>query len=142
MDSPTGTLSTTGGIDKRLHSLQEITMKPSHSRNLILRRTGEFTEGPLEEVTEMEKKREEFFEKNNELSIEFSKYVLEHPEMEDLLSEERIIIFLPEFDSDLRDFNTRMGRDIEGEGGKVLYVRMKCLSPKISSRLIGVEIAT
>ena len=90
----------------------------------------------------MEKNREEYFEKNNELSIEFSKYVLEHPEMEDLLSEERIIIFLPEFDSDLRDFNTRMGRDIEGEGGKVLYVKMKCLSPKISSRLIGVEIAT
>jgi hypothetical protein len=142
VDSPTGTLSIIGGIDKKLPSLQEITMKPSHSRNLILRRTGEFTKGPLEEVTEMEKNREEFFEKNNELSIEFSKYVLEHPEMEDLLSEERIIIFLLEFDSDLRDFNTKMGRDIEGEGGKVLYVKMKRLSPKISSRLIGVEIAT
>jgi phage pi2 protein 07 len=142
MDSPTGTLSIIGGIDKKLHSLQEITMKPSRSRNLILRRTGEFIKGLLEEVTEMEKHRDEFFEKNNELSIEFSKYVLEHPEMEDLLSEERIIVFLPEFDSDLRDFNTRMGRDIEGEGGKVLYVKMKRLSPKISSRLIGVEIAT
>lgn len=90
----------------------------------------------------MEKKRDEFFEKNNELSIEFSKYVLEHPEMEDHLSEERIIVFLPEFDSNLRDFNTKMGRDIEREGGKVLYVKMKRLSPKISSRLIGVEIAT
>ena len=84
---------------------------------------------------------EEFFEKNSELSIEFSKYVLEHPEIEDLLSEEKVIIFLPEYDSELRDFNTRMGRDIEAEGGRVMYIKLKDLSPRISSRLIGVEVA-
>ncbi len=52
----------------------------------------------------METAHEEFFLKNSELSIELSKYVLEHPEMEDLLSEDKVIILLPEFDPDLRDF--------------------------------------
>jgi len=33
-----------------------------------------------------------------------------------------------------------MGRDIEKEGCNVLYVKVKDLSPKISSRLIGVEV--
>ena len=84
---------------------------------------------------------EDFFFKNSELSLEFSKYVLEHPEMEDLLSEDKVIIFLPEFDPELRDFNMRMSKDIEGEGGKVLYIKVKHLSPKVASRLVGVEVA-
>jgi hypothetical protein len=105
------------------------------------RRTGGITKRPFEEVTGMKEARDQFFEKNNELSIEFSKYVLEHPEMEDLLSDKRLIIFLPEFDPELREFNMRMGKEIETEGGKVTYVKVKYLSPKVSSRLIGVEIA-
>jgi len=51
----------------------------------------------------MKTKDEEFFTKNSELSMEFSKYVLEHPEMEDILMEEKVIIFLPEYDAKLRD---------------------------------------
>ena len=85
-------------------------------------------------------KNDDFFTKNSELSMEFSKYVLGRPEMDDLLTEEKVIIFLPEFDPDLKDFNMRMGKDIEAEGGEVLYVKVKELSPKVTSRLIGVEI--
>lgn len=88
----------------------------------------------------METWKDKFFERNSELSIEFSKYVLEHPEMDDLLTEERITVFLPEFDPELKDFNMKMANDIETEGGKVLYVRVKQISPKITSRLIGVEV--
>jgi len=33
-----------------------------------------------------------------------------------------------------------MGRDIEAEGGKVLYVKVKHLSPKVTSRLVEVEV--
>jgi len=89
----------------------------------------------------MKTTHEEFFLKNSELSMEFSKYVLEHPEMEDLLSEDKVIVFLPEFDPELSDFNTRMAKDIEVEGGKVLYIKVKHLSPKVTSRLVGVEVA-
>lgn len=88
----------------------------------------------------MKTKDEEFFIKNSELSMEFSKYVLEHPEMEDILAKEKVIIFLPEYDSKLREFNTKMAKDIEAEGGKVLYVKVKQLSPKVASRLVGVEV--
>jgi len=82
-----------------------------------------------------------YMKRNSELSIEFSKYVLEHPEIDELFNEGRIIIFIPEFDPELKEFNIEMGKNIEAEGGKVLYVKVKQLSPKITSRLIGVEVA-
>jgi hypothetical protein len=87
-------------------------------------------------------KKDDVFKRNSDLSMEFSKYVLEHPEMDEVLKGEKVVIFLPEFDPDLKDFNLRMGKDIEAEGGEVLFIRVKDLSPKITSRLIGVEIAT
>ena len=89
----------------------------------------------------MRVQNELYMKGNSELSIEFSKYVLEHPEIDELFNEGRIIIFLPEFDPELKEFNIEMGKNIEAEGGKVLYVKVKQLSPKITSRLIGVEVA-
>ena len=83
---------------------------------------------------------EEFFNRNSELSMEFSKYVLEHPEVEELLSEKRVMVFLPEYDLELKNFNLKMAKNIEAEGGKVLYVKVKQLSPKITSRLVGVQV--
>jgi len=88
----------------------------------------------------MKTQENDFFTRNSELSIEFSKYVLEHPEIDDLLTEETVVIFLPEFDAELRDFNLKMANEIESEGGKVLYVTLKQIAPKISSRLMGVEV--
>lgn len=89
----------------------------------------------------MKKSHNIFFTKNSELSIEFSKYVMENPDMDDLLGEERIIIFLPEYDPGLMNFNIGLAKDIEAEGGKVLYVKVKAISPKVSSRLVGVEVS-
>ena len=89
----------------------------------------------------MKVKDDDIFMRNSELSMEFSKYVLEHPEMDELLSREKVVIFLPEYDPELKEFNIKMAKDIESEGGKVLYVKVKHLSPKISSRLVGVEVA-
>jgi len=88
----------------------------------------------------METENNQFFARNSELSIEFSKYVIDHPEMDDLLSEETIVIFLPEFDLQLRDFNLKIAKEIESEGGKLLYVKVKQMAHKVSSRLIGVEV--
>ena len=89
----------------------------------------------------MKTKTEDFFMRNSELSTEFSKYVLEHHEIDEILIEEKVIIFLPEFDPELKDFNLNMAKDIEDAGGKVLYVKVKQLSPKVTSRLVGVEIS-
>jgi hypothetical protein len=90
----------------------------------------------------MKTKKDDFFTRNSDLSMEFSKYVLEHPEMDEVLNGAKVVIFLPEFDLDLKDFNLRMAKDIEAEGGEVLFIRVKDLSPKVTSRLIGVEFAT
>ncbi len=89
----------------------------------------------------MNNQMDEFFQKNSELSIEFSKYVLEHLEIDELLTGDKVVIFLPEYDLELRDFNMKIAKDIEDEGGKVIYVKVKQLSPKIASRLVGVEVA-
>jgi hypothetical protein len=89
----------------------------------------------------MKTEKDDFFTRNSELSLEFSKYVMEHPELDDLLAEETTVVFLPEFDAELKDFNLRMARDIESQGGKLLYVKVKEIAPKIISRLIGVEVA-
>lgn len=83
---------------------------------------------------------EEFFMKNSELSMEFSRYVLEHPDMDDILSEDKVVIFLPEFGPELKEFNLKMAKEIEDGGGKVLYIKVKQLSPKVTSRLVGVEV--
>ena len=89
----------------------------------------------------MEKPNDQFFARNSKLSIEFSKYVLDHPEMDKILSDETIVIFLPEFDVELRDFNLKIAEEIQSEGGKVLYIKLRDMAHKISSRLVGVEVA-
>ena len=88
----------------------------------------------------METETDQFFVRNSELSVEFSKYVLEHPEVDDLLTEDTIVVFLPEFDAELKDFNLKVARDIESDGGIVLFVKVKQMAREVSSRLIGVEV--
>ena len=88
----------------------------------------------------METESNQFFVRNSELSVEFSKYVLEHPEVDDLLTEDTVVVFVTEFDAELRDFNLKVAREIESDGGKVLFVKVKQMAREVSSRLIGVEI--
>lgn len=88
----------------------------------------------------MKTQKDEFFTRNSELSIEFSKYILEHLEMDDLLAEDKVVVLLPDFNAELRNFNLRMAKEMESQGGKVLYVKVKQVAPKIASRLIGVEV--
>jgi hypothetical protein len=90
----------------------------------------------------MKKQDADFFTINSQLSIEFSKYVLDHPEMDELLLDEVTLVFLPEFNSELRDFNLKIAEEIEKEGGKVAYVKVKEMAERVSSRLLGVELET
>jgi len=90
----------------------------------------------------MATKENEFFSRNAELSIEFSKYVLEHPELDNLLDEQATIIFLPEFAPDLKAFNLKIAKELEKEQVNILYVRVENMSHRPISRLDGVEITT
>ena len=48
-------------------------------------------------------KEKEMIERNVELSAEFSRYLFEHPEIEENIPMEAEIILLPEFDQELKN---------------------------------------
>ncbi|MBF0338641.1 MAG: hypothetical protein HQL05_12530 [Nitrospirae bacterium] len=77
---------------------------------------------------------------NIELSAEFSRYMFEHPEIEDKIPIGAEIVLLPEFDKELKSFNLKLGKDIEAQGTKVIYVLIKEISPKASSRIKELEL--
>ena len=85
-------------------------------------------------------KEKEMIERNIELSAEFSRYLFEHPEIEEKIPLGAEIIFLPEFDQDLKEFNLRMGKDIEAKGEKVIFIVIENLKPKTLSRIEKIEL--
>lgn len=79
-------------------------------------------------------------ERNIELSAEFSRYLFEHPEIGDQIPFDSELVLVPEFDTELREFNLSLGKKIEAEGANVTYVIIKNLHPKSYSRLTDVEV--
>lgn len=87
----------------------------------------------------MDKERE-MIERNIEISAEFSRYLFEHPEMEQKLPVGAEVILLPEFDRELKEYNLKLGKAIESERGEVIYVAIKNMRPKILSRIDDVRL--
>jgi len=85
-------------------------------------------------------KEKEMIERNIEFSAEFSRYLFEHPEIEDKIPRDAEIILLPEYDEELKEFNLGMGKNIEAEGGKVVYISIKEIRPKVISRIERIEL--
>lgn len=86
------------------------------------------------------RKENDFIEKNIELSSEFSRYLFDHPELSNQIPLDSELVLVPEFDTELREFNLSLGRKIEAEGVKVTYVVIKNIHPKSYSRLTDVEL--
>jgi len=82
----------------------------------------------------------DFFSMNAELSSEFSKYVLGHPEIDEIFGEDAFVIFLPEFSLSLKEYNLKIAKELSEEGKKVIYVKVQKMKSTPASRLIGVEI--
>lgn len=80
----------------------------------------------------------EIFERNIELSAEFSRYIFEHPEIDEKIPKDAEIVLLPEFDDELKEHNLGLGKQIKAEGGRVLYVSIKQLRPRTLSRIEGI----
>lgn len=85
-------------------------------------------------------KEKEMIERNIELSAEFSRYLFEHPEIEEKIPIDAEIILLPEFDQELKEFNLELGKDIEVHGDRVVYVTIKDIRPKTLSRIEKIEL--
>jgi hypothetical protein len=79
-------------------------------------------------------------ERNIELSAEFSRFLFEHPEMEGKIPVDAEVILLPEFDQELKEFNLQLGKSIETEGSKVVYISIKEIRPKVLSRIDKIEL--
>jgi hypothetical protein len=75
----------------------------------------------------------ELIEKNITLSIEFSKYIFEHPEFEDKIPKGAQVVLLPEYDEELSAYNLTIAEEQREEGQPVVYVRInKLLAPRLS----------
>lgn len=85
-------------------------------------------------------KEKKMIERNIELSAEFSRYLFEHSEIEEKIPMESEIILLPEFDEELKEYNLKMGKNMEAEGEKVIYVSIKEIRPKALSRIGKIEL--
>ncbi|MFH1902163.1 MAG: DUF5647 family protein, partial [Candidatus Omnitrophota bacterium] len=78
----------------------------------------------------------ELFEKNLELSFEFSRYIIAHPEIGDELPPDSEVVFLVESNPELTQQNLKMAEIIKGEGKRVVFVRIKTILPKETCRLV------
>ncbi|MBI5748150.1 MAG: hypothetical protein HZA00_03420 [Nitrospinae bacterium] len=85
-------------------------------------------------------KGKEIIERNIELSAEFSRYIFEHPEIEEKIPVDAEIVLLPEFDRELKELNLKLGKEMESKGEKVVYVVIKDIRPKVLSRIENVEL--
>ena len=79
-------------------------------------------------------------ERNIEMSTEFSRYLFEHPELKNEIPEDSEIVLLTKFDKELMNFNLKVGKEIESEGEKVVYIDIENIQPKRLSRLTDVKL--
>ena len=77
----------------------------------------------------------DLFEKNLVYSTEFSKYVLDHPEMEAELPQGAQVFFLVDSDPVLTQKNVELAHSQKTQGQPVIFVHVKGLRPE-ASRLI------
>jgi hypothetical protein len=81
--------------------------------------------------------KEELFKKNQQLSTEFELYLLEHPEVEEGIPENSMIVLLPEYDKELTEKNIELAEAHREEGQAIVYVTVEKLR---TSRIEGLKL--
>ena len=81
--------------------------------------------------------REELFKKNQQLSTEFELYLLEHPDIEDKIPDNAMIVLLPDYDKELADRNKKLAEANKEAGQTIVYVRVEKLR---ASRIEGLTL--
>lgn len=81
--------------------------------------------------------KKEQFEKNVTLSMEFSRYVIENPEIAEKIPKGAMVVLLPEDDPELCKENLKIAEMHKEKGQPVVYVRIEKLAPERRSRLIN-----
>jgi len=81
--------------------------------------------------------KSELFSKNQQLSTEFELYLLEHPEIEEQIPDNSLIVLLPEYDSELSKTNMEIAMRNQEKGQSLVYVKVHKLR---KSRIDGLEL--
>jgi len=81
--------------------------------------------------------REELFKKNQQLSTEFELYLLEHPEIEEKIPDNAMIVLVPEYDKELAGKNIELALANREPGQAIVYVRVERLR---ASRIEGLTL--
>lgn len=81
--------------------------------------------------------REELFRKNQQLSTEFELYLLEHPEIEEQIPDNSMIVLIPEYDQELATQNIEIAEANKEPGQAIVYVKVARLR---ASRIEGLTL--
>ena len=80
---------------------------------------------------------EQFAEKQMELAAEFAQYVVDHPEVDEILPQQSYIYFEVAGEDEFNRYSHELAeRHREQEGVPIVFVRIKGLAPPQGSRLI------
>lgn len=79
----------------------------------------------------------DMFERNQELSVEFDRYLLDHPDVADRIPDGALVVFIPAFDKSLARRNRALARRSREKGQPVVFVQIASLA---SSRLQGLKL--
>ncbi|MDP8238524.1 MAG: hypothetical protein P9X24_05505 [Candidatus Hatepunaea meridiana] len=80
--------------------------------------------------------KKDLFEKNLLLSTEFSRYLLENPDIAEQIPNDAIVVILPEYDKELAEENLSIAKARKEEGQSMVLVNVEKLAPPRKSRLI------
>jgi len=81
--------------------------------------------------------REELFRKNQQLSTEFELYLLEHPEIEEKIPDNAMIVLVPDYDKELAEKNIELAKSNKEPEQAIVYVRVEKLR---ASRIEGLTL--
>ena len=79
-------------------------------------------------------------QRNMTLTFEFSRYLLDHPELEAQIPEGAYVVLLPEDDPELCEHNRQVSERERATGQPVVYIHLGSLLPEQRSRLRHVRI--
>jgi hypothetical protein len=81
--------------------------------------------------------KKELFTKNQQLSTEFELYLLDHPELEEQIPDNALIVLLPDYDPELSKVNLEIAARNREERQAIVYVKVYRLR---KSRIEGLEL--
>jgi hypothetical protein len=76
--------------------------------------------------------REKAVDKNLELCFEFDRYLFEHPKFAERIPDNALVVLLPEYDQELREYNLEIAQKNREPNQPLVLVEIPSLKPQKS----------